>query len=170
MKKFSFLAMTTLFLFIGLYSCSNDDPAEPLSVDWKRTATIYGKILIDTNPNASPRTWNTPSEVSFTAFVPYRALNSRASEGYYYIPQDKITYDSSTGIVTVIAPVGLQGAKVTVRFSEFKGKVTSGGKEINVIWKDYPKDIDVFPGGEFYLSNWTPNYVIDTAKGDNILN
>lgn len=176
MKKqlFSILAVTTA-LVLGLTSCAKEDTASNLEVDLSRTATIQGKILVNTDETAVNPRWSAPSTVSLIATVPYSSLNAQAS-GTYVIPKENISYESSTGIFTIKAPVSVQGTVVTVKFEDFKGEVRqpdgTGTKTVKVIWKSQTRaSVTVYPGETYNLTYWQLNgfgYIKDTNSGDDI--
>ena len=176
MKKqlFSILAMAVLAL--GLTSCAKDDPATVVEIDHTRTATVQGKILVNTDETITPARWSAPSSVNFIATLPYSSLHSGAS-GTYVIPQENISYNSSTGEFTITAPVGYNGSAVTVKFEDFKGEVRKnvGGNQTNVkvIWKTKTASaVTVHPGETNNLTYWKLNgstdYTVDTNAGDDI--
>ncbi|MDR1865125.1 MAG: hypothetical protein LBR08_06075 [Bacteroidales bacterium] len=158
-----------------LSGCAKEDPATPLSVDWNRTATVKGRILIKKDFKEAKPTWAAPENVKFSASIPYSGLNSNAS-GKYIIPQDRITYDSSTGDVTVVFPVGITGAALTLKFSDFEGKITEAtkGDSKDVIWKSKEETSStVLPGEVAYLDTWMlqteyVDFEVVTKKGDEI--
>ncbi|MDR0713569.1 MAG: hypothetical protein LBF89_04830 [Bacteroidales bacterium] len=171
MKRLSFLAVTAIVVTIGFSSCSNDDPAQPLNVDWNQTATVYGKVLIVDDFTNTPRKWTTADKVNIVATVAYSSLNPQAS-GTYQIPSDKITYTPSTGEVQVVAPVGRNGTQVNLKLLNFKGSVKLSGGTIDVIWQGSTRTVyDLYPGDVAYLSdNWelksSYDYTPVANKGD----
>ncbi|MDR1153984.1 MAG: hypothetical protein LBL04_04680 [Bacteroidales bacterium] len=176
MKKVSFLAVTAIAATMGLNSCSSDDPAQPLNVDWNQTATVHGKLLIRNDfVDATPK-WTTASDVKFVATVDYAQLASGA-EGTYIVPGDKITYDGRTGEVTVVFPVSRMGTQLSLKLLDFTGSVkisdgNGGSKTVDVIWKGTPtsKTSDkMYPGDVGYLTNWQlQGYTQVVKEGDAI--
>jgi hypothetical protein len=170
MKKVSFLAVTAIAVMMGFSSCSNDDPAQPLNVDWNQTATVHGKLLIQNDFfDASPK-WATASDVKFVATVAYDELASGAT-GTYTVPSDKITYDGRTGEVTVVFPVSRLGTQLSLKLLDFTGSVKiADGKTIDVIWQGTTKySAKLYPGDVDYLEDWQLRYYTQVVKeGDAI--
>ena len=136
-KLFSFCAVTITVLSLGLSSCTKEDPAKPLEVDWNRTGTVEGTILYVNDETTTPKKYAAPSSLEISATIPYSDLNSGAS-GTYSIPKSNITYTGSTGKFSVKVPVGVNGADVTIRVSSFTGtrREDDGGTSVTVngIW------------------------------------
>jgi hypothetical protein len=159
----SLFVMAVVALSLGVSGCAKEDPAKPLEVDWNRTGTVKGTILInpDITKAADEQKYSAPAITSsnFVVSIPYADLNAGA--GGTYIIKDKLTYNSSTGEFTVTVPVGVGGARVTIKMSDFEGtlKKEVGGtdKTVDVIWKASTKSVtnkEVAPGAVVYLDNW----------------
>ncbi|MDR1667206.1 MAG: hypothetical protein LBS03_05900 [Bacteroidales bacterium] len=175
MKKVSFYAVTAIAVVMGFSSCSNDDPAEPLNVNWNQTATVHGKVLIQDNfePSGTPK-WTTSSAVKFVATVPYSQLAPGAS-GTYTVPSDKITYNATSGEVTVEVPVSKNNiTALTLKVLAFEGEVTDyNGDDIDVIWGSKTKTTNALSPGEVaYLETFkyqsSSDYTEVVKKGDEI--
>src|SRR5690606_38067357 len=124
---------------IGFNSCKKEDPAKALEINQEQTATINGKILINTNESDSLPKWSAAQNVQIIASVPYAELNSGAT-GTYMIKD--VNYNAATGEFTIKAPVSANGSSINVKFADFKTQViipeivdtVVTEKTINVIW------------------------------------
>ncbi len=179
MKKVSIFALIALGgLSLGMSSCSKEDPAMPLEINAAQTATINGKILINTDEDTVAPKWAAPGNVQVIATVPYAELNSSAS-GTYTIKD--VTFNAATGEFSIVAPVSANGSAITVKFADFKGQVIvpavvdgeATTKTINVIWNSKTAVSNTLVPGEVYnLPTWELNgagdYTIDSSVGDDI--
>jgi len=168
-RVFIFCATAFFTLSLGLSGCVQEDPAKPLEVDWNRTATIKGTFLIA--DEVSNTTYTTPYSPDFSNFseaflvkIPYRYLNSNLT-GEYMLPKENIGYSVYDGTFTIKVPVGIKGAKIFVKVSDFEGILyddTFGVEEDKaVIWKasDYTGvwTDKILPGEIYYLEPWVLN-------------
>lgn len=179
MKKVSIFALIALGgLSIGMTSCSKEDPATPLEINAAQTATVKGKILINTDENTATPKWAAPGNVQIIATVPYADLNSSAT-GTYMIKD--VNFNAMTGEFSIVAPVSANGSVITVKFADFKGQVVvpavvNGNpttETINVIWNSKTATSNILVPGEVYnLPTWELNgagdYTIDNSVGDDI--
>jgi hypothetical protein len=181
-KVFSFFALAAVALSVGLTSCGKEDVAEPLNVDLNRTATVKGKILVNTDETkaAADQKWSAPGGVTLTATVPYSSLNGSAKTGDYVVAAEKIQYSSSTGEYTITVPVGVNATTVTVKLAQFTGEVkrnvpgTTDTKTYSVIWSGSTGSVSVTPGTTGYIAEWKKNgqgttgYTVVTNADDKI--
>lgn len=179
MKKVSILASIALGgLLIGFTSCKKEDPAVALEINEEQSATINGKILINTNESDTLPKWSAAPNVQIIATVPFYQLNSNAS-GTYNI--NNIAYNPLTGEFAIKAPVGANGTQVNVKFADFKTTVivpewvdtANVDKTIKVIWQGQSTNTPELAPGEVYtLPTWqlsgAGDYIKDPSVGDGI--
>ena len=173
MKSVCNLFMMAVFaLSLGLSGCVKEDPAKPLEVDWSRTATIKGTLLVEGDIFSAVPKWSAPvpyrgltdfREV-FIVSIDYNYLVSR-SEGRYYLPKEKISYSLITGEFTIEVPVGVAPTQVLIRLSDFYGiqkKLIPGSTpakdvDVDVIWRASSRGWSskwVVAGQTSYFETW----------------
>jgi len=151
-RVFSFFLVIAIFLSLGVNSCTNEDPAKPLDVNLKRTATIKVVLLIDNDETDMITKWTTPKDLRdyFYVTVDYSDLIDCEDCGKYVLPNDRITY--SNGTYSFEAPVGINPTTVNIRISAFEGEVKQGPDTyVDVVWSSSEGKIEgLTPGALGY--------------------
>jgi len=161
-RVFSFFAATVIILSTGMNSCTKDT-AKPLEVDWNRTATVKGAVLVnsDVTKITSEQVYAAADITvdNFIVTIDYGELTTGAS-GTYTLPKDKILYNESDGTYTIVAPVGANGTTINVKVADFPGSLRKMAELVatpyDVVWKSssFPKSIvNVMPGEIRYNNN-----------------
>ncbi len=109
----------SIVLSVGLLSCSNEDPAEPMHVDSKNVATVKG-IAHATLDEGKSDTQYAPSGTKVFLKVSYSALSSLATTGDYLM---ETTVESNGAFTFKDVPVSNQGSSVSVSGDQFTASV-----------------------------------------------
>ena len=183
MKSACNLIMMAVFvLSLGLSGCVEEDPAKPLEVDWSRTATLKGKILINEDiSTGKPQRWTSPNITNqyFVVTMDYSELITTAT-GVYFLPNEKIDYNRNTGVFIITVPVGIYPMDISVHMTNFDGQlikdrvgVSDETETFNIIWqasKLNGKAEGVRVGDNFSFGTWTldGNNASDYAEYKNV--
>jgi len=173
-KVFSFFALTAIGLSLGVSSCSNEDPAKPLDINLKRTATIKGALLyVSDETEAAPGVWSAPNvnEDDFYVTVNYSELTgNNNAKGVYVLPKDKIKYAKKDGTFTITVPVGISDTWVNVKINSFEGEVKIGSNDyFSAIWDSKVGVACVAPSEVTYLQffwHWGEYTLIEKVGDD----
>ena len=164
MKRiFSFFSVTAIILSSSLNSCTHDT-AKPLEVDWNRTATVKGVVLVNSDVSViTSEQMYTAADISANNFrveIDYADLVTGAS-GTFFLPKNKITYDNTDGTFSMVVPVGTNGSLIEIYVTEFPGKLRKmaelEAKTYDVVWRAPSMDVFVMPGE----TNHNNNFLLD---------
>jgi hypothetical protein len=156
MKKFFKIFIAASFGCIAFTACNND-PAEPLNYNTYQTATVKGKVLVNTDYTLSinAQKWSAaPAGIRIIAEVSNTSITGQSTAGTY---RTNAAYNATTGEYTVTVPVSYNGSIVTITVKDWTGKVkdevydaTAGEnvpKEFDALWhSDYTQTTSLKPG------------------------
>jgi len=155
-RVFSFFTVTALVLLVSLNGCVQEDPAKPMEIDWSRTATLKGVVMVnsDVTKVSSDQVWRAADITSdnFIVTINYPDLANGAT-GVYTVPKENIVYTKSDGY-TIVAPVGLYGTTIRIKVTDFNGTllrmVDFESTNLDVVWRssDQEKAVSNVMGGE----------------------
>ena len=146
-RVYIFLVTAMVSLSFGLTGCAEEDPAKPLDVDWSRTATVKGQILIQ---DGQELRYPDLTNEDFIVGIPYSCFKSGVG-GMFTIPADKIIYQHGEFIITV--PAGTGQTLVVILFSDITEWLESYGDYVVCKSENQRYITTVLPGQVSYLDN-----------------
>jgi hypothetical protein len=152
------LAVAIVALGVTFSACKKDDPAEPLTYDFSRTATVQGKVLVIADETTDEIVW-----AAYPATVVAEVSNSElvdGAQGGTY--RTKATYNAATGEYSVKVPVGEEGSNVRIIVQDFSGKVRINDvdednepieRDIDALWRSRTLSTPTLYHGDVYTNH-----------------
>jgi hypothetical protein len=120
MKK-NLLILAAAFGCVAWTACSNEDPAEPLTHNAYQTATIQGKVLLNSDETLTDPKWSAPANLTVVAEVSNASITGQyAAQGDYRV---EAVCNPSSGEYSVEVPVSNTGSQVRIIVNNFPGSV-----------------------------------------------
>jgi hypothetical protein len=179
MKK-NLLILAAAFGCVALTACNNDDPAEALTYDAYQTATIQGKVLVNSDETLTDPKWSAPTNLTVVAEVSNASITGQyQATGDYRV---EAVCNTSTGEYSVEIPVSNTGSQVRITVKDFPGTVKVRTYDSvqdayinvtrNVVWRSRQINASVKPGdvsiNNNLLFNGSSNYTVVPDAGSEI--
>lgn len=178
MKKNFVMFFAVALTGLALTACGNEDPAKPLTYNEFQTATITGKVLVNTDyasPSADQKWSAAPAEITIIAEVSNAEITGSPAQGTY---RTEASYNATTAEYTVEVPVSNMGSQVKITVKDWTGTVMTSEydvntannivKQHNVLWHSaattvsglLPGDVSInnnirFEGEGYYAGSYT---------------